>query len=164
MLKVIVNVMNSLNQLNRKNNQLKSRLLQRQLMNRTYSFEYSKKEMLDVINAYKTHKSIFKAASSVGVDVGLAMKWYNQGSCGNPAFRGFYLAINDINEGIGLDEPIKSDDQIIQNKSFDGDYKISQYGDGWSYTTYVDGEKIFIISNELDGLKEKVRARNLPLE
>ena len=44
------------------------------------------------------------------------------------------------------------------------DYIIAQYGDGWSYKTHVDGEKVFIISNELKTLKEKVKAKHLPLD
>ena len=44
------------------------------------------------------------------------------------------------------------------------DYIISQYGDGWSYKTFIDGEKIFLISNDLDNLKKKVKAKRLPLD
>ncbi len=155
--------------LNRKNNQLKSTLRQNQLKNGTYGFQYFKKEMLEVLNAYKTHKSIFKAASSVGVNPNMAMKWYGEGMAGNPSFRGFYLAVNDINGGHERDEvtfkkDLESVETVSENKNFEGDYKISRYGDGWSYTTYVDGEKIFIISNELETLKEKVISRHLPIE
>ena len=155
--------------LNRKNNQLKSTLRQNQLKHGTYGFQYYKKEMLEVLNAYKTYNSIFKAASSVGVNPNMAMKWYSEGMSGNPSFRGFYLAVNDINGGHErADDTIKKDlgsvETVSENKNFEGDYKISQYGDGWSYTTYADGEKIFIISNELETLKEKVVSRHLPLD
>ena len=50
------------------------------------------------------------------------------------------------------------------NNDSDSDFIISEYGDGWSYKTYVNGEKIFLIANELDDLKNKVRSQNLPLE
>ena len=128
--------MTNIDKLNRKNIQLKSKLHQKQLEHGIYSFGYSKKEMLNVLNAYKTHKSIFKAASSVGVDGNVAMKWYSEGVCGNPTFRGFYLAITDINDDSNLDAAVESDDPVVKVNEFEGDYRISQYGDGWSYTTY----------------------------
>ena len=156
--------MTNVDKLNRKNVQLRSRLHQKQLEHGIYSFGYSKKEMLNVLNAYKTHKSIFKAASSVDVDGNVAMKWYSEGMRGNPVFRGFYLAIMDINDDSSLDVAVESDDPVAAVNEFEEDYRISQYGDGWSYTTYVDGEKIFIISNELETLKDKIRAKNLPLD
>jgi hypothetical protein len=158
-------IMTNIDNLNRKSIQLKSRLHQKQLEHGTYSFGYSKNDMLNVLNEYKTHKSIFKAASSVGVDGNLAMKWYSEGMRGNPTFRGFYLAIRDINDDSNFIRVEEScNPVVVQDNELDGTYKISQYGDGWSYTTYVDGEKIFIISNELDTLKEKVKAKCLPLD
>jgi hypothetical protein len=156
--------MTNIDYLNRKNIQLNSKLLQKQLKHGNYSFEYSKKEMLEVLGAYKTHKSIFKAASSVNVDPNIAIMWYREGMRGNSLFRGFYLAVNKINDDEVFEGSIVDDDADVQINDFDGDYKISQYGDGWSYTTYVNGEKIFIISNELETLKRKVKDKHLPLE
>ena len=84
---------------------------------------------------------------------------------GNPNFRSFFLAIEGINSN--NDESVGENwdsDCEIDLKDFDGDYVISQYGDGWSYKTYVDGEKIFIISNELESLKKKVKDKHLPID
>ena len=39
-----------------------------------------------------------------------------------------------------------------------------RYGDGWSYKSYVNGEKIFLIVNELDDLKNKVKSKNLSID
>lgn len=75
---------------------------------------------------------------------------------GNPLFRGFYLAINDINNNEDNEKLPPAREKIIQeNIPEEGEYQISRYGDGWSYRTYIDGEKIFIISNELETLKRK---------
>lgn len=154
--------MNKILTLSKQTNVIKSQLRHDQLKNGTYFYNSFKKEISLILHAYKTQKSIYKAASSVGVDGVVAMKWYSEGMLGNPIFRGFYLGINEINNA---PEP-KVEDKVIKednSKNFQGDFKISQYGDGWSYTTYVDGEKIFIISNELNTLKEKVKSKKLPL-
>ena len=84
------------------------------------------------------------------------MNWYVQGQLGNPKFRGFYLIIRNINDN--------AKDSSFQISDLDGDYLISEYGDGWSYKTFVNGEKIFLIANELDDLKKKVKAKHLPLD
>ena len=85
------------------------------------------------------------------------MLW--EGMHGNPLFRGFYLAINELNKSNGVSKSIVKE----QIEKPTGKYKISRYGDGWSYTTYIGDEKIFLISNDLDKLKMKVKSRNLPL-
>ena len=94
------------------------------------------------------------------------MEWYIQGQRGNPIFQSFYMGINRINRRIDIDvkpdisenktEPVRQD--ILQE-----DYTISEYGDGFSYKTFIDGEKIFIIANTLDELKKKVKNKHLPL-
>ena len=137
--------MNKILTLSKQTNVVKSQLRHDQLKNGTYFYNSFKKEISLILHAYKTQKSIYKAASSVGVDGVVAMKWYSE--------------INNAPEPKVEDKVIKEDN----SKNFQGDFKISQYGDGWSYTTYVDGEKIFIISNELNTLKEKVKSKKLPL-
>ena len=164
----------ALDNLQKRNNSLKSRLVHDQLKYGTYHFGYFKK-FLFAIDEYKKHHSFFKVASVVGVSQQELVNWYVQGQLGNPNFRAFYLAIKDIDRGVDeanldaeeeyLETSQVNEETDQENVSHDGkDYLISQYGDGWSYKTFIDGEKIFIISNELKTLKEKVKAKHLPLD
>ncbi|WP_405306371.1 hypothetical protein [Methanobrevibacter sp.] len=91
------------------------------------------------------------------------LNWYVQGIMENPKFRGFSLAINEINKN----EMKFSCEEVVSDEirlDDEGDYMISEYGDGWSYKTYIDGEKIFIISDDLETLKKKVKDKCLPLD
>jgi hypothetical protein len=153
-----------LNKLQKRNNFLKSRLIHEQLKSGNYLSEHFKKYQFEVLNEYKTHKSFFKVASIVGLTQKEIMDWYIQGQCGNPKFRGFFLAINDINDGNAREVEVEPAGVSDPQQCSDGEYMISQYGDGWSYKTYVNGEKIFIISDELENLKRKVKDRHLPLD
>ena len=150
---------NAFYNLEKRINSLRSKLRHEQLRSGAYSFKKSKKELLLVLDAYRTHKSIFKAASSVGVDKDIAMKWFIQGMDGDPEFREFYLMINEIN---GFKPQIRQDvrSQIEEIKNA---YELSQIEGSWVYTTQMDGEKISIISGDLDNLRQKVKDRNLPL-
>ncbi|WP_405268357.1 hypothetical protein [Methanobrevibacter sp.] len=150
---------NAFYNLEKRLNSLKSMLRHEQLKYGMYSFRKFKKELLLVLDAYKTHKSIFKAASSVGVDKNMAMNWFIQGLEGDPEFRDFYLSISKIN---GF-EPQSHDDIISQVEEIKNAYDILAFEDSWVYTTHVDGEKVSIISGDLDQLKEKVKSKNLPL-
>lgn len=152
--------------LQKRNSSLKSRLVHEQLKHGSYQFKNFKRESLQVLSEYKTHKSIFKAALSAGINHQIAIKWFIQGQMGNPHFRDFYCGISRINnlkENADFESSAIGDDAASTISEFEGDYKISEYGDGWSYTTYIGGEKIFIISNELDTLKKKVADKRLPL-
>ncbi|WP_407412830.1 hypothetical protein [Methanobrevibacter sp.] len=157
----------ALENLQKRNNSLKSRLMHDQLKWGSYSFKNFRRESLKILEAYKHHKSIFKAVSNFGINYNLAIKWFIQGQLGNPQFRDFYCgiySINNYNEDVSFDYHSVTEEIVPQVNELEGDYKISQYGTGWSYTTYVEGEKIFIISNELDALKKKVLDKNLPLK
>ncbi|MEE1134748.1 MAG: hypothetical protein UHW60_08255, partial [Methanobrevibacter sp.] len=104
------------------------------------------------------------------IDYEIVFKWYFQGLSGNPNYRDFYLAVRDIGDLSTENFTFEmEDDEIIESAPVnsaleDGEYVISQYGDGWSYKTYVDGEKIFIISTELETLKDKVKDKRLPID
>lgn len=155
----MVNV--ALKNLQKRNDSLKSILLHEQLKCGRYSFKNFKRQSSRLIGEYKYHKSLFKAASNVGINYKTAIKWFIQGQLGNPQFSDFSRAISRLNNEVSIESP-DTDEKAAPK--IDGGYKISEYGDGWSYTTYVDGEKIFIISNELDSLKRKIIDRNLPLD
>ena len=156
---------NELDNLQKRNNSLKSQLAHEQLKYDNYSFEYFNKYSKLILNEYKQHKSIFKASLIVGIDYKIVMGWYIQGQLNNPIFRGFYLSINDMNGDQRVVDEIKDNVEINESADeLDGDYIISEYGDGWSYKTYVNGEKIFLISNDLETLKKKVRDKHLPLD
>ena len=156
---------NVLNDLQARSNSLKFRLVHEQLKYGNYSFEYFMKYSKLILNEYKHHKSLFKASSVVGVDYKIVRHWYVQGQLNNPRFRGFYLSINEYNNDSGSAGEIKDDVEIEENvNGIEGEYVISQYGDGWSYKTYVDGEKIFLISADLKTLKKKVKDKHLPLD
>ncbi len=151
--------MDILNNLQERNNSLKSKLRHEQLKYGTYSFNKYKDESLLVLDAYEKHKSIFKAASSVGLDRDVVMKWFMRGMNGDPKFRPFYLSINNIN-GVST----RSHEDILREvEEIDKMYEITSFDDAWVYTTEADGEKISIISGDLDNLRQKVKARNLPL-
>ena len=85
---------------------------------------------------------------------------------GNELFRQFSLEIDRINNiAVPKEEIVEEDTQEIFNETLpDGDYTISRYGDGWSYKTFKNGEKIFLISSDLDKLKDKVMSKHLPLD
>ena len=156
----------ALKNLQKRNNSLKSILLHEQLKHGNYQFKNFKRESLKILSEYKYHKSIFKAASNVGINHHIAIKWFIQGQRGNPHFRDFYCGISRINnlkEETDFKKLSIKDDSTSKISEFEDDYKISRYGDGWSYTTYADGKKIFLISNELDTLKKKVTDKKLPL-
>ena len=157
-----------LNNLQDRNDSLKSMLIHEQIKSQSYSFKYFKKYSSMVLNEYKKHLSFFKVSSTVGISQKEIMNWYIQGQRGNPVFRGFYLAIEEINKnGEFKREVLPQKVEIVENKQNifeEEEYVISRYGDGWSYKTYVDGEKIFIISNDLETLKMKVKKQHLPLD
>ncbi len=150
---------NAFYNLEKRLNSLKSKLRHEQLKYGKYSFKKFKKELLLVLDAYKTHRSIFKAASSVGVDRNMAMNWFIQGLEGDPEFRDFYLSINRIN---GF-EPQSHDDIVSEVEETKNEYDLSEFEGAWVYTTHVDGEKVSIISGDLNQLREKVKSKNLPL-
>lgn len=156
---------NVLYNLQQRNDYLKSRLTHEQLRHDNFSFGYFRKYSSRILNEYRKHNSIFKASQIVGIDYNTVMDWYVQGQLNNPQFRGFYLSINEINNNRDVADEIKNEIEVNEDvENFDEGYIISEYGDGWSYKTYVDGEKIFLISNDLKTLKKKVRDRHLPLD
>ncbi len=164
-----MNGQNALNSLQIRINSLKSKLFHEQLKWGQYSFECQRKYMGLILNEYKKTSSLVKSAEIMGIDYGIIFKWYFEGLSGNPNYRGFYLAVRDILDLSTESSPIETNVESIEsapvNNALDeGEYVISQYGDGWSYKTYVDGEKIFIISNELETLKAKVKDKRLPID
>ena len=152
---------NALNNLEKRSNVLKSKLLHEQLTCGSYSFNSFRREMSLILREYLHKKSLFKSSLTVGVNPEIAFKWYLHGQNGNPNFRIFYLRINHINARQNMEEITSPTEEVPQIP--DGEFTINEYGDGWSYTTYVGGEKIFIISNELESLKEKIKSQNLPI-
>lgn len=157
-----------LNSLAKRNGSLKSRLIHDQLRYGNYSFEHSQRQVLTALNQYRKHRSFFKVACEVGLTQKQLMDWYVQGQMGNPNFRGFYLRINEINKSEINKAEIRTEDEAVCESEIDstqdGEYEISQYGDGWSYKTFIDGEKVFLISDDLESLKRKVRDNHLPLD
>ena len=147
-----------LNDLQKRNNSLKSKLRHQQLKYNNFSYRYYKKYSLLIINDYKKHKSLYIAALNNNLDYNVVFEWFIQGQLGNSKFRGFYLAVKNITGDVQKDNYSNSMVEL------DEDYVISQYGDGWSYKAYRDGEKIFIIANEIDDLKNKIKSKNLPID
>jgi hypothetical protein len=163
-------ISSALKSLEKRNTSLKSILLHEKLRHGEIPLTYFKKYSLDILNEYKYSKSIYKSSKNVGINPMLVMKWYMQGQLGNPHFRGFYLVIEKINNDseFKVDDSPETDvpDRVSKDipDNVEEDYIISEYGDGWSYKTYVGDEKIFIISDDLETLKGKVRNRHLPLD
>lgn len=157
----------SLNSLEKRFILLNSKLIHQQFKSGQIPLKFFKKYSLLIIEEYNQSKSLFKASQRIGIDFDVVMSWYVGGQRGIPQFRAFYLVIEDINKNLKSDDvvgEVKLKQEKINVEEFPNDYIISQYGDGWSYKTYVDGEKIFIISNELDTLKQKIKNQNLPIE
>ena len=160
----------TLKSLGKRNAFLKSKLLHERMRHGEIPLTYSKKYSLDVLNGYKESRSIFKSADIVGINPNVAINWYVQGQLGNPHFRGFYLLIQHINDSSEFKVNADSSKEVAQEEisegvfDVEGDYAISEYGDGWSYKAFIDGEKVFLISDDLSKLKKKVRDRNLPLD
>jgi len=151
--------------LQRKNNSINTKLIHNQIQSKNYTFKYYKKYSSLIIKEYKQHKSLFKASQIIGIDYNIVINWYVQGQLNNPKFRGFYLLINEINQNSNTKSETKNPTQIEQKPEIPEDkYVLSEYGDGWSYKTYIDGEKIFIISNELETLKKKIKKKQFPLD
>lgn len=154
--------MNALNSLQERNNNLKSKLLHEQLKYGNYKFRNFKNESLLVLGAYRKHKSIFKAASAVGINKNLVVKWLIQGQFGNPQYRDFYLGIQRINGFKPIEMSYESEEVSYEEEEVKKDYILSEFEDAWTYATVVDGKKISIISGNLDNLKAKILARDLP--
>ena len=143
-----------LKDLEKRINDLNSRLIHDELKHDNYDYKNYKKQSLIFIKQYKKSKSFFKASLETGINQSMAWNWFIQGQLGNPIFRGFYLVIKNLSDS----------KKPLSNDKLDEEYIISEYGDGWSYKTYINNEKIFIIANELEDLRKKVKARGLPLD
>ncbi|MBP3227119.1 MAG: hypothetical protein J6M08_09460 [Methanobrevibacter sp.] len=170
-MKFKINMMNRtdvLTNLQERNNALKSKLLHEQIRFDNYSFGYFHKYSSIILNEYREHKSLCIASQNVGVNHEDVINWYVQGQLGNPIFNEFSTSIDMINDYVVQNEDFDGENNDFQDDlkddSCEGSFEISQYGDGWSYKTFRDGEKIFIISNDLETLKNKVRTKHLPLD
>lgn len=166
---LLMNGRNALNSLQIRNNSLKSKLFHEQLKLGQYSFEFHRKYMGLILNEYKKTGSLVKSSEIVGIDYEIVFKWYFQGLSENPNYRNFYLTVRGIGDLSTESSPIETNVETLESSPIsnaleDGEYVISKYGDGWSYKTYVDGEKIFIISNELETLEKKVKDKRLPID
>ena len=163
---MLMNDSDVLNSLQKRNDSLKSKLFREQLKYGNYSFGYFEKYAKLLLNDYKQTGSLLKSSLNVGLGQLDALNWYVQGQMGNELFRQFSLEIDGINNIAVPKEKIveEATREIFSETSSDGDYTISQYGDGWSYKTFNNGEKIFLISSDLDKLKDKVKSRHLPLD
>ena len=143
-----------LKELAKRNNNLNSRLIHDELKYDNYDYKNYKKQSLIFIKQYQKSKSFFKTSLETGINQSVAWNWFIQGQLGNPIFRGFYLVIKNS---------LDSKEHVV-NEKLDDEYIISEYVDGWSYKTYINNEKIFIIADELEDLKKKVKAKGLPLD
>lgn len=159
----------ALNILQDRSNLLKSKLVHEQLGCGNYTFGYFEKYSSLILNDYKRTKSLCISALNMGINYSDVLTWYIQGKLGDSHFKQFYLVIDRINMEPAPKENISiSAEEIVDEAPketlVDGEYVISQYGDGWSYKTFVDCEKVFLISDDLKRLKEKVKAKGLPLD
>lgn len=141
-----------------RNTNLKSSLTHEQLKYGNYHFTSFKKEIAQLLRQYSCHRSLFKASSIVGLNPNVVFKWYIQGQRGNPNFKSFYLRINQINGNFINETDVKTSSSDLKK------YHIYQHGDSWVYVTYIDGNKISIISKSLESLKNRVNSKNLPLD
>ena len=161
---MLMNHNDVLDSLLKRSTSLKSRLMHEQLKYGNYSYGCLRKHSQLLLNEYRNENILYKSASRIGMDYSDVLTWYFQGQLGNPVFKGFYQSINRINKNQVSEDIEIEEDEIPEDNSIEGEYVISQYGDGWSYKTFIDGEKIFLISDDLKKLKDKVRFKHLPLD
>ena len=161
---------NRLSNLEKRNNGLKSLLLHDQLKHDNYSYKHLENKILLILNEYQINKSLTMSAFNNGINPDLALKWFVEGQKGNPKFEIFYQGIKRINsfgfdgkdlESMGEAHEIESDGKDLEVNI--PDYEIESFGDSWIYRTYLDGNRISVISSDLKHLKEKVSNRNLPI-
>lgn len=150
----------ALNNLQNRSNILKSKLVHEQIKHGNYPFTDFSREISQLVSEYPKHNSIFKTASVLGLNPHEVMKWFVQGLLGNPKFRSFYLRINYINRKLNREVVPQIEENIPEFKE---KYEISRQDNAWCYTTHVDGEKVAIISGDLESLKNKVKSLKLPL-
>ena len=72
--------------------------LQKRKNSLKFKLMHSRLNIPSVLNQYSKYGSFFKASSIVGLTQNEIMNWYIQGQLGNPKFRGFFLAVNEINK------------------------------------------------------------------
>ena len=158
-----ISVHERLNILEKRNNRLKSLLLHEQLKYGNYSYKHLEEKILLILNEYKNNNSLVKSAKIAGINSDLAVKWFVEGQKGNSNFKILYSGIKRFNGFEFLEEEMDSlvEDEI--DVPLEKDYKIEHIGNSWVYTTDVDGNKLSIISSDLDHLKEKISDKNLPL-
>lgn len=141
--------------LEKRNNRLKSLLLHDQLKYGSYSYKYLEDKILLILNEYKINKSITLSAFNVGINPGLAIRWFVEGQKGNPNFKILYSGIKRINNPDYCEEKV----DVIGGS----DYEIECIDGSWVYTACVDGKNVSIISSDLEHLKERISSKNLPL-
>lgn len=139
--------------LEKASNQLKSKLLHEQLKYGNYSYKNLEKEILLILNEYKINRSITKSASNLGISRTVAIKWYIEGQKGNSNFRLLSSGIMNINNR----------GNVVKDEVAGKDYELVNSDGSWIYSTFVEGEKISIISSDLEHLKERIIEKNLPL-
>ena len=139
--------------LEHESNSLKLLLLHDQLKHRSYSYKNIKEDMQLVLNQYRCNKSITKSAIELGFNVNTVLKWYFEGQKGDLLFKFFSDEINRINGESETEEEIE-----------DKDYEIFEVDGNWIYRCELDGEKHSLIANDFERLKQKVIAKNLPLD
>ncbi len=139
--------------LEKASNQLKSKLLHDKLKYDNYSYRDLEKDILLILNEYKIHKSIARSASNLGISRTVAVRWYIEGQRGNPNFKLLSSGIQNINN-----RGNRTDYEIVGKE-----YEIVNSNGSWIYNALVDGEKISVISSDLDHLKERIMEKNLPL-
>lgn len=139
--------------LEKASNQLKSKLLHEQLKYGNYSYKNLEKEILLILNEYKINGSITKSASNLGLSRTVAIKWYIEGQKGNSKFKLLSSGIKNINNR----------GNMVKDEVAVKDYELVNSDGSWIYSTFVEGEKISIISSDLEHLKERIIEKNLPL-
>ena len=144
---------NSLHDLTRKNNKLKSILRHEQLKHGDFRLMHSRRVMNLALKEYSDNKSLIKSAINLGLGKYDLISAYIEGQIGNPEFRQFYVEINKFN-----DENFEIKDDSKK------DYTLENDGSCWIYSTEIDGEKVSLISSDYGRLCEKIKERDLPFD
>lgn len=149
---------NQILNLRKETDALKSLLLHDQLKHRNYSYTHLRKDMEMVLNKYRKNGSIVKSAIDLGFNVNTVLKWYFEGQKGDVLFKFFSDEINRINH--------ENDESTNENEDndFQKDYEIIEVDGNWIYSCILDDEKHSLIANDLGRLKQKVMAKNLPID
>ena len=141
----------SLHDLTRRINKLRSVLRHNQFRHNIFILKHSKNANCLVLNEYEKSNSLIKSANAFKLDKSNPVDVHVKGQNDSSEFREFHDEINTFNN---------KNSEVKKEK----DYTLKNVESSWIYTTVVNGEKISLISSDYERLCGKIKKRNLPFD